>query len=53
MWEPLEERLLPLETTRHVSVITITLSRKELDTSSIETTWKKETRPYMKFWSTR
>nr|KAJ0209540.1 hypothetical protein LSAT_V11C400186630 [Lactuca sativa] len=28
-------RLSPLETTRHVSVITITLSRKELDTSSI------------------
>nr|KAJ0213974.1 hypothetical protein LSAT_V11C400210820 [Lactuca sativa] len=36
MWEPLEARLLPLETTRHMSVITITLSRKELDTSSIE-----------------
>ncbi|XAR48650.1 hypothetical protein NMG60_11031538 [Bertholletia excelsa] len=35
MWEPLEEGLLPLETTRHVSVITITLSKKELDTSSI------------------
>ncbi|KAJ8762091.1 hypothetical protein K2173_007076 [Erythroxylum novogranatense] len=34
MWEPLEEGLLPLETTRHVSVITITLSMKELDTSS-------------------
>ncbi|KAH7525097.1 hypothetical protein FEM48_Zijuj06G0188900 [Ziziphus jujuba var. spinosa] len=34
MWEPLEEGLLPLETTRHVSVITITLSKKELDTSS-------------------
>ncbi|XP_059630475.1 uncharacterized protein LOC132273535 [Cornus florida] len=34
MWEPLEEGLLPLETTRHVSVITITLSNKELDTSS-------------------
>ncbi|XP_061970647.1 uncharacterized protein LOC133693442 isoform X1 [Populus nigra] len=33
-WEPLEEGLLPLETTRHVSVITITLSKKELDTSS-------------------
>lgn len=33
MWEPLEEGLLPLETTRHVSVITITLSKKELDTS--------------------
>ncbi|KAK9134436.1 hypothetical protein Syun_013766 [Stephania yunnanensis] len=33
-WEPLEEGLLPLETTRHVSMITITLSKKELDTSS-------------------
>ncbi|RVX21037.1 Ribonuclease P protein subunit p25-like protein [Vitis vinifera] len=34
MWEPLEDGLLPLETTRHVSMITITLSKKELDTSS-------------------
>ncbi|XP_071698235.1 uncharacterized protein [Rutidosis leptorrhynchoides] len=34
-WEPLEEGLLPLETTRHVSMITVTLSIKELDTSSI------------------
>ncbi|KAM3760045.1 hypothetical protein ACB098_01G165100 [Castanea mollissima] len=34
VWEPLEEGLLPLETTRHVSIITITLSKKELDTSS-------------------
>ncbi|PWA47101.1 DNA/RNA-binding protein Alba-like protein [Artemisia annua] len=34
-WEPLEEGLLPIETTRHVSLITITLSKKELDTSSI------------------
>ncbi|GAV87694.1 Alba domain-containing protein/Thioredoxin_4 domain-containing protein [Cephalotus follicularis] len=34
-WEPLEEGLLPLETTRHVSMITITLSKKELNTSSI------------------
>ncbi|GFS46651.1 alba DNA/RNA-binding protein [Actinidia rufa] len=34
MWEPLEEGLLPLETTRHVSVITVTLSKKELYTSS-------------------
>lgn len=34
-WEPLEEGLLPIETTRHVSMITITLSMKELDTSSI------------------
>ncbi|XP_010912012.1 uncharacterized protein [Elaeis guineensis] len=33
-WEPLEEGLLPLETTRHVSTISITLSKKELDTSS-------------------
>ncbi|MQL90395.1 hypothetical protein Taro_022983 [Colocasia esculenta] len=34
-WEPLEEGLLLLETTRHVSMITITLSKTELDTSSI------------------
>ncbi|XP_057971816.1 uncharacterized protein LOC131160302 isoform X2 [Malania oleifera] len=34
VWEPLEEGLLPLETTRHVSMIIITLSKKELDTSS-------------------
>ncbi|XP_039043889.1 uncharacterized protein LOC120183222 [Hibiscus syriacus] len=34
-WEPLEEGLLPIETTRHVSIITITLSKKELDSSSI------------------
>ncbi|KAI4374896.1 hypothetical protein MLD38_012835 [Melastoma candidum] len=34
-WEPLEEGLLPIETTRHVSMITITLSKNELDTSSI------------------
>ncbi|XP_048233142.1 glycine-rich cell wall structural protein 2 isoform X2 [Ricinus communis] len=33
-WEPLEEGLLPLETTRHVSMLTITFSKKELDTSS-------------------
>ncbi|KAM0886396.1 hypothetical protein ACQ4PT_029721 [Festuca glaucescens] len=33
-WEPLEEGLLPLETTRHVSMITLTLSKKALDTSS-------------------
>ncbi|XP_038994630.1 H/ACA ribonucleoprotein complex subunit GAR1-like isoform X1 [Hibiscus syriacus] len=35
MWEPLEEGLLPLKTTRHVSMITITLSKKELDVSSV------------------
>ncbi|KAK9010563.1 hypothetical protein V6N11_043445 [Hibiscus sabdariffa] len=35
MWEPLEEGLLPLETTRHVSTIAITLSTKELEVSSI------------------
>ncbi|TYI96130.1 hypothetical protein E1A91_D01G048900v1 [Gossypium mustelinum] len=35
MGEPLEERLVPLETTRHVSIITITLSKIELDMSSI------------------
>uniref|UniRef100_A0A1D1XWF8 Alba-like protein C9orf23 n=1 Tax=Anthurium amnicola TaxID=1678845 RepID=A0A1D1XWF8_9ARAE len=34
-WEPLEEGLLPLETTRHVSLITITLSKEVLDTSSV------------------
>ncbi|XP_039049180.1 ribonuclease P protein subunit p25-like protein isoform X1 [Hibiscus syriacus] len=34
-WEPLEEGLLPLETTRHVSMITITLSKIELNTSSV------------------
>ncbi|KAH7671232.1 AlbA-like protein [Dioscorea alata] len=33
-WEPLEEGLLPIETTRHVSVMAITLSKKELDSSS-------------------
>ncbi|MBA0775155.1 hypothetical protein Gotri_010316 [Gossypium trilobum] len=35
MWEPLEEGLLPLETTRHVPMITITLSKNELNTSSV------------------
>ncbi|KAG6525868.1 hypothetical protein ZIOFF_015839 [Zingiber officinale] len=34
-WEPLEEGLLPLETTRHVSVISITLSKTELDISAV------------------
>ncbi|CAN8312682.1 unnamed protein product [Cochlearia groenlandica] len=34
-WEPLEEGLLPIETTRHVSMITITLSKEELNTSSV------------------
>ncbi|XP_020591011.1 ribonuclease P protein subunit p25-like protein isoform X1 [Phalaenopsis equestris] len=34
-WEPLEEGLLPLETTRHVPIITITLSKQELDNSSV------------------
>nr|GLL48772.1 keratin, type II cytoskeletal 1-like isoform X4 [Ipomoea trifida] len=34
-WEPLEEGLLPLETVRHVSMITITLSKKEPDTKSV------------------
>lgn len=34
-WEPLEEGLLPLETTRHVSMITITLSKNQLDTSAV------------------
>ncbi|XVF11577.1 hypothetical protein REPUB_Repub08aG0039200 [Reevesia pubescens] len=35
MWEPLEEGLFPLETTRHVSMISITLSKKELNLSSV------------------
>ncbi|XP_031406349.1 H/ACA ribonucleoprotein complex subunit GAR1-like isoform X1 [Punica granatum] len=30
-WEPLEEGLVTLETTRHVSMITITLSKNQLD----------------------
>ena len=34
-WEPLEEGLNRLETTRHVSVITITLSTAPLDTTSV------------------
>ncbi|XP_074263757.1 uncharacterized protein LOC141586442 isoform X2 [Silene latifolia] len=34
-WEPLEEGLLPLETTRHVSMITIILSKNDLDTSAV------------------
>ncbi|KAJ4884592.1 Alba DNA/RNA-binding protein [Raphanus sativus] len=34
-WEPKEEGLLPIETTRHVSMITIVLSTKELNTSAI------------------
>uniref|UniRef100_A0ACD5YWT5 Uncharacterized protein n=1 Tax=Avena sativa TaxID=4498 RepID=A0ACD5YWT5_AVESA len=33
-WEPLEEGLVLLETTRRVSLISITLSKKELDTAS-------------------
>ncbi|EFJ26390.1 hypothetical protein SELMODRAFT_172788 [Selaginella moellendorffii] len=33
-WEPLEEGLVPLETTRHVSMISITLSKTELDSTS-------------------
>ena len=32
-WEPLDEGLNTLETTRHVSVISITLSKVQLDTS--------------------
>ncbi|XP_009617011.1 uncharacterized protein [Nicotiana tomentosiformis] len=34
VWEPLEEGLLPVEQTRHVSMISITLSAKELNTNS-------------------
>ncbi|XP_047322136.1 ribonuclease P protein subunit p25-like protein [Impatiens glandulifera] len=35
VWEPIEEGLNPVETTRHVSMITITLSKMELDVSSV------------------
>ncbi|KAK6131318.1 hypothetical protein DH2020_034947 [Rehmannia glutinosa] len=34
-WEPLEEGLQTLETTRKVSMVTITLSKKELDKANI------------------
>ncbi|CAI9753374.1 unnamed protein product [Fraxinus pennsylvanica] len=34
-WEPLEEGLQTLETTRKVSVVSITLSKKELDTTNV------------------
>ncbi|KZV16541.1 hypothetical protein F511_11373 [Dorcoceras hygrometricum] len=34
-WEPLEEGLQTLETTRKVSMVTITLSKKELDKNNI------------------
>ncbi|KAL3683738.1 hypothetical protein R1sor_001760 [Riccia sorocarpa] len=34
VWQPLEEGLVPVEISRRISVITITLSTKELDTSS-------------------
>ncbi|XP_050369905.1 uncharacterized protein LOC126787997 isoform X2 [Argentina anserina] len=34
VWEPLEEGLLPLETTRHVSMISITLSKTEVSPTS-------------------
>ncbi|RAL47402.1 hypothetical protein DM860_013367 [Cuscuta australis] len=34
-YEPLEEGLLPLENTRHVSMITVTLSKKELNTKNV------------------
>ncbi|KAL2499300.1 Alba DNA/RNA-binding protein [Abeliophyllum distichum] len=34
-WEPLEEGLQILETTRKVSVVSITLSKKELDTTNV------------------
>ncbi|KAG6432016.1 hypothetical protein SASPL_103589 [Salvia splendens] len=34
-WEPLEEGLQILETTRKVSMVTITLSKKELDTKNV------------------
>ncbi|EXC24177.1 Alba-like protein C9orf23-like protein [Morus notabilis] len=34
VWEPIEEGLVPVEMTRHVSMISITLSTKELDKTS-------------------
>ncbi|KAF8402062.1 hypothetical protein HHK36_013014 [Tetracentron sinense] len=34
VWEPIEEGLVPLEMTRHVSMISITLSARELNKSS-------------------
>ncbi|XAR60989.1 hypothetical protein NMG60_11034556 [Bertholletia excelsa] len=34
VWEPIEEGLLPVEQTRHVSMISITLSTKELNKNS-------------------
>jgi DNA-binding protein len=34
VWEPIEEGLVPLEMTRHVSMISISLSPKELNKSS-------------------
>ncbi|KAJ3673904.1 hypothetical protein LUZ60_005896 [Juncus effusus] len=34
MWEPIEEGLVPLETTRHVSMISISLSHNEIDKNS-------------------
>uniref|UniRef100_A0A5B6YTP9 DNA/RNA-binding protein Alba-like domain-containing protein n=1 Tax=Davidia involucrata TaxID=16924 RepID=A0A5B6YTP9_DAVIN len=34
VWEPIEEGLLPVEMTRHVSMISITLSTKELNQNS-------------------
>ncbi|XP_042468476.1 ribonuclease P protein subunit p25-like protein isoform X2 [Zingiber officinale] len=34
VWEPIEEGLVPLETTRHVSMISISLSARELNKNS-------------------
>ncbi|XP_073222763.1 uncharacterized protein [Cicer arietinum] len=34
VWEPIEEGLVPVEMTRHVSMISITLSTRELDKNS-------------------
>ncbi|RDX87766.1 Ribonuclease P protein subunit p25-like protein, partial [Mucuna pruriens] len=34
VWEPMEEGLVPVEMTRHVSMISITLSTRELNTNS-------------------
>uniref|UniRef100_A0A0A0LE30 DNA/RNA-binding protein Alba-like domain-containing protein n=2 Tax=Benincaseae TaxID=1003877 RepID=A0A0A0LE30_CUCSA len=34
VWEPIEEGLVPVEMTRHVSMISITLSNRELNKNS-------------------
>ncbi|KAH0451880.1 hypothetical protein IEQ34_019179 [Dendrobium chrysotoxum] len=55
-WVPLEEGLLPLEITRHVSVMAITLSKQELDRSSVgyqSTLSEDQVKPYAKYESER